>query len=108
MYGYCFYPVWTLGIEQLYRVVEAAISRKCRDLGAPKSKKDLIDKVDWLGHKGVISNTEKEKLHNLRRLRNLASHPESQTMLPPGLVISLLRDGAQLIRSLFTPDEKNT
>src|SRR4051794_1449941 len=35
VYGYFFYPLYTLGGEQLLRVVECAASVKCDSLGAP-------------------------------------------------------------------------
>src|SRR5438105_2916552 len=34
-YGYLFYPLFTLGAEQVSRVVEAAITRKYKDVGGP-------------------------------------------------------------------------
>jgi hypothetical protein len=39
IYGYFFYPLFTLAAEQLFRVSEAAVSHKCKALGAPKSKR---------------------------------------------------------------------
>jgi hypothetical protein len=38
LYGYFYYPLYTIGIENLYRVLEGAVSRKCKSLNAPTSK----------------------------------------------------------------------
>jgi hypothetical protein len=37
-YGKFFYPIYTIGIEQLLRVVESAVDNKCKGMGAPSSK----------------------------------------------------------------------
>lgn len=101
VYGYFFYPLWTLGAEQLFRVTEAAVSHKCKSLEAPKSKKRFEDRIDWLENEKAVSSTDKEKLHYIRKLRNVTSHPESQSILTPGLVIPLLKDIALIINSIF-------
>src|SRR5437016_11236368 len=36
-YGYFFYPLYALGIEQLTRVADAAATVRCEQLGAPRS-----------------------------------------------------------------------
>lgn len=100
-YGYFFYPLWTLGVEQLFRVTEAAVSHKCKFLKAPKSKRRSADKIDWLENQKAISSTDKDKLHYVRKLRNVTSHPERQQILPPGLVRPLLKDIALIVNSVF-------
>lgn len=67
MYGYFFYPLYTLATEQLYRVVEAAVSYKYELAGGPKqllnsqTKKTkfpvFVDKIDWLFNAGVLTDT---------------------------------------------------
>src|SRR5688572_15097503 len=47
-YGYFFYPLYTLTYEQLTRVVETAVTLKCRSLSAPKSARSFSQKVDFL------------------------------------------------------------
>ena len=37
-YGWFYYPLYTLGIEQSYRVLETALRIKCDQLGAPNEK----------------------------------------------------------------------
>lgn len=101
VYGYYFYPLWTLGIEQLCRVTEAAVSHKCRSLGAPKSKRRFVDKIRWLENEKVISSTDEELLHDIRELRNSASHSTSQSIFTPGMVIPLMESIVRAINYLF-------
>jgi len=101
IYGYFFYPLWTLGTEQLYRVTEAAVSYKCANLEAPKSIKYFKGKIDWLKNNKVISKEDAEKLNNLRHLRNMASHPKEQSIIIPRMAIKLLVNVSGTINSLF-------
>lgn len=106
IYGYFFYPLWTLGTEQLYRVTEAAVSHKCTALGSPKSKKNFKDKIDWLENEKVISPIDTETLHNIRELRNLASHPSSQSIITPGMGIQLLEWITLVVNSIFSTEQR--
>lgn len=57
-YGYFFYPLYTLAAEQLYRVVEAAVSYKYEALDGPKPNKTNFEKkIDWLFDNGVLIDT---------------------------------------------------
>ena len=44
-YGYLFYPLLTLGTEQIFRVLEGAITNKCSALNAPVNKSRFFDKI---------------------------------------------------------------
>ena len=67
LYGYFFYPLYTLAAEQLYRVVEAAVSYKYELAGGPKkmsrpktgktTKPTFEDKIDWLFNTGMLVDT---------------------------------------------------
>ncbi len=46
-YGCYFYPLYTLGSEQLFRVQEAALLSKCAQMGAPKIRK-YVDAIGWM------------------------------------------------------------
>jgi hypothetical protein len=101
-YGWFFYPLFTLAAEQCYRVMEAAVSEKCLQMGGPPRKAALKRKLDSLIAKGVIPK-EKEAVWNaLRELRNWVSHPERQSIYDPGLSVSTLHNCAENINSLFT------
>jgi hypothetical protein len=101
IYGYFFYPLFTLAAEQLFRVSEAAVSHKCKALGAPKSKRKFIEKIEWLINNGIIPSSELIRWDAIRNLRNAASHPERQSILAPGNAIGLLEGISRQINSLF-------
>ncbi len=104
LYGYFFYPLFTLASEQLFRVAEAAISEKCKQITADKmGKKTFKDKVDRLNKDKLFSDEEYTKWSSLRNLRNMASHPNEQTILPPGIAFEFIVNISELINSLFTP-----
>lgn len=103
LYGYFFYPLFTLAFEQLLRVAEAAISEKCRQITTDKIGNNTFkDKVDRLNKNKFFSDEEYTKWNSLRNLRNIASHPNEQTILPPGITIEFIFNISELINSLFT------
>lgn len=104
IYGYFFYPLYTLGAEQLFRVVAAAVDHKCRGLGMPEKKLEKVSfskKVAHLVKAEVIPSSARQGWDALWWLRNLASHPDDQMILPPGIVIRELRRIAIEIDGLF-------
>lgn len=102
LYGYFFYPLFTLGTEQLHRVVETAVKRKCEALGAPsKTIKNYAAALAFLRAQGVIEEEGWVVWDAGRQLRNLASHPDDQTILPPGSAIATLRRTADAVNGLF-------
>ena len=77
-YGYFFYPLYTLAAEQLYRVVEAAVSYKYNSLGGPKPSKTTFEKkIDWLFDVGVLIDTaEIQRQQAIERFKN--SFPDTE------------------------------
>jgi hypothetical protein len=102
VYGYFFYPLYTLAAEQLFRVVEATLAYKCKALGAPELRRTFEKSIEWLVEEGVISRPESARWHAARQLRNAASHPERQMILTPGNAIGILEIVADDINSLFS------
>jgi len=100
-YGYFFYPLFTLAMEQLFRVAEAAVKHKCSALKAPKSTKRFEERINWLVNKSIIPQSESGQWKAVRYLRNIASHPERQSISPPNVTIGILERVASLINSLF-------
>ncbi len=100
-YGYFFYPIYTLGIEQLFRVIEAAVTFKCKVMGAP-SDIGYEKKVNWLIKKGVIPRGESLRWKAIRELRNMASHPEMQSIHPPTDALKFIESTASRINFLFS------
>lgn len=99
-YGYFFYPLLTLATEQLYRVVEAAIDHKCQEMGRHHKPGDkFAHKIEWLMKQSVID--DKKRWDAIRILRNNASHPKSQDIYSPGMVIDVLEKITECVNSLF-------
>ena len=46
-YGYFFYPLFTLGMEQVFRVADAAAGAKCKALGAPDTLWQFSRRIDF-------------------------------------------------------------
>ncbi len=101
LYGYFFYPLYTLAAEQLFRVAEAAVSHKCKAFGAPNSKKKFAEKIRWLADIGIIPKTDIPTWNAIRELRNIASHPERQSIITPGNAIGSLERATEIINALF-------
>lgn len=100
-YGYFFYPLYSLAHEQLYRVLEAAVTHKWKAIGGPARKARLADKIDWLIERGVVQEQDRQLWHELRSLRNIASHPELQSISTPGQAAGALARTARHINQLF-------
>ncbi len=100
VYGWCFYPLLTLGTEQTSRVAEAAVAHRCQQLGY-KGPRTFKKRLEWLAEHGVIRVASEEPWHAVRGLRNISSHPDSQQVFSPGMAVQSLQRCADLINSLF-------
>lgn len=80
LYGSFFYPLFTLGLEQVFRAAESAVTAKCRAIGIPRSEKTFEKRLGALHTRGVLSTQEHSRWTALRCLRNIASHPERQAL----------------------------
>ncbi len=103
LYGYFFYPLYTLGVEQLFRVAEAAVTHKCRQIGAPAkvNKAGFEEKLQHLVDEGVILMSGQIVWDATRRLRNFTSHPANQMILGPPDAVRELWQIAGEINALF-------
>ena len=103
-YGYFFYPLYTLAAEQLFRVADVAMVHKCKLLEAPKSRNTFEKRIDWLIDTGAILKSELSRWEAIREIRNIASHPDQQSIFPPGIAIGFIEDIAKQINLLFSND----
>lgn len=103
VYGYFFYPLYTLGFEQLSRVSEAAIAHKWEQCNGPK-KKTFQQRIEWLTQNGYLSEENSKHWDSFRHLRNISSHPVSQNILMPSDAIRLTRVLSEQINILFNED----
>lgn len=109
IYGWLFYPLFALGAEQCYRVVEASVGHRYQQADGERfvrrDKKafevTLSEKLKWLMAKGVIPKEKESMWHSLRELRNMASHPDRQSIYDPKMAIETLHHCAHDINSLF-------
>jgi hypothetical protein len=118
LYGSFFYPLYTLGTEQLYRVADAATWHRCRQLGKPlpaagPNRETFADRVTWLVGQGVISNASwwghghgPANPGGVRMVRNLTSHSTFQQLDLPSTAVIQVRQVADQINELFAPEPK--
>lgn len=102
-YGYFYYPLYTLGVDHLYRALEAAVVHRARAEGFTGKRLMLKDALDWLASKGIIDPSRRRALEPFRTLRNEASHPKFQSLFTPGMALTLLDDISREINSLSEP-----
>jgi hypothetical protein len=107
LYGHFFYPLYTLGSEQLYRVADAAALHRYRDLGGPKTKRSsdpaFKARIGWLREHGVIADERAPQWEGFRELRNDSSHPDMQSVFTPGNAYTVLRAIAECVCALYAP-----
>lgn len=101
VYSLMFYPLLTVGTEQMFRVFDAAVSAKCKEMKAPAKVKHFFDKIEWLGKHAVIPSEQLLRWNAIRHLRNEASHPTDQNILPPAEALTILDLAVELIDPLF-------
>lgn len=101
VYGWFFYPLYTLGAEQLFRVTETAVILKCTKMESPKLIDTFAKRIKWLVDREVILQIETNEWNALRKLRNITSHPEYQSIIMPGMAINLIERTVDRINSLF-------
>ena len=101
-YGYFFYPLYALGIEQLLRVADAALTVKCEELGGPLvAKKSFEKRIDWLADRGDRPSFDREHWHRWRKFRNERSHHSERMLLTPAAARQLVTEFATEIEALF-------
>ena len=101
VYGFLFYPLFTLSVEQLFRIAETAVTHKCKELSAPAEVRSFAQKVDYLFAEAAIPGSERTRWEAIRWMRNKASHPERQDTVTPFDAILLLGQMAAIINGLF-------
>lgn len=107
VYGLMFYPLMTIGAEQISRVSEAAVSWMCFLLNSPQQHSNFANKIKWLVNESIISSNDSSRWQNLRHLRNESSHPKFPNILPPAMCLQTMEEVAELINNLFSvpPDQ---
>ena len=87
-YGCFFYPLYTLGNEQLYRVLEAALTHKCVELGLGRFSDRFSDEIAALFENGHLNSRRVRQWRAVRKLRNIGSHANRQSLIVPGMAVA--------------------
>lgn len=106
IYGLFFFPLFTLGLEQAFRVAEAATKMKAEAVGIslltrgsrPKAFAALLDELHACG---ALSAADYTAWVGIRKLRNAGTHAEQMTILTPGVAVAQLSSLAETINRLF-------
>lgn len=104
IYGWCYYPLFTVAVEHCYKVVEAGVRHKYRELGGASNGKRLPafrSQVEWLRKRGVVPDTDWIRWDATVELRNFASHPDGQTILMPSDALGTLYRTTVKLATLF-------
>ncbi len=100
-YGYFFHPLRALGMEQAYRVAEAALANKCQMLGMPATVTKFHDRIEWMAKNGHLTNIQKQEWHEVREGRNVVSHPQDQLIAHPDWALMTFKVIADRINTLY-------
>lgn len=110
VYGWFFYPLITLAVEQCSRVLEAGVKACCVEHGIPTQRLDksgspiattYSQNIAMLIKSEVIPASDADLWNVARDLRNLFSHPERQMIFPPGVTLGMLQTTADRLNELF-------
>jgi hypothetical protein len=99
IYGWFFYPLATLGFEQLTRVGELALHERCRNL--LQEPRNIEMNLQALVSASVISPEEARRWRALCSFHTDSSRLAGVTLIDPGQAVSLLGTVTDLINGLF-------
>lgn len=99
-YGWLFYPLYALGDQHTFRVLEAATARCCTDAGGDPRLR-YRDRLLWLDRHSILPPGELARWDAARHLRNSASHPSHAAATAPGTVLDHLKQSAWDINAIF-------
>jgi len=100
-YGYFFYPLYTLGDAQLFRVADSAVYHRWVASGSPPPGGDFAKRLDRLREVGVLSEEDASRWASVRHLRNSASHETQQSIVMPVDALRSLIGLSEMIGELF-------
>ena len=107
LYGHYFYPLYTLGEEQLHRVADAAAVHRYEQLGGRRTHRGewptFKARIRWLIEHGAIPQDEVRRWNAYREMRNITSHPQMQSLVMPGDALRSLQMVAASVNAIFRP-----
>ena len=95
-YGFWCYGLMTLGTQQMMRVADDGIARAAREHGLPK-RLTFAERLSRLVALGAVPTEDEPRWNALRRLRNNATHQESQQILTPANAAQMTTTVATLL-----------
>lgn len=103
VYGCYHYPLFTLGIEELFRFGESAFNEAITKAGAPRkiAKGRYEQQQIWAHAQGIVSDEELKRWTASRALRNSVSHKRSKLLLSPIDALNQLMTTKALVEKLF-------
>lgn len=100
-YGCFFYPLYTLGMEQLHRCLDAALKHKIETINGGKSPRRFKQRIEWAVNNGIIAAPNADRWDAVRVLRNEGAHSDGRTIMLPGQALHSLQLASELIARLF-------
>lgn len=103
VYGCYYYPLLSLGSEELFRFQESALREAAKESGASKAiqSTSYVKLIDWAWRNGLLNECERDHWHAARTLRNSASHKVGTILVGPNDAVSTLQTTVKLTRALF-------
>lgn len=80
-YAHWYYPMVTICLNEMLRIADVATDKACKQRGLPHGEdSSFAQRIDQLASRKVIDQTAKPIWHQLRKQRNRATHPSSQSI----------------------------
>ncbi len=98
-YAYWYYPLFTLGAQQLLRVADYALDQFARGVGLERPY-SLADRIQKLSSSGALSDEDVRRWQLIRRLRNKVTHPTFQEVWGLAQTCDVARSVAEAIAAL--------
>lgn len=104
-YGSLFYPMFTLGNEQMWRVMEAALMTRAEELGAPSTaRKSFSAALNWFNKKSLMPADRVDRWKAAKDLRNMSSHTKRQSLFDATMAMRAVASAQEFIDELYTLD----
>ena len=101
IYGLFFLPLFSLAVEELFRVAEAAVYHRCALEAAPKPHTNFQSNITFLSRKGIITDKEETSWRRTKESRDFASHMHQRETFSAASAIEVLGRIAGRINDLF-------
>lgn len=103
VYGCYHYPLFTLGMEELFRFSESAFREAIKEAEPPRNltKKRYVDLQEWASEEGLTDIATASRWNASRQLRNSVSHKDGAFLLGPNDALNQLDITKELVEALF-------